>query len=224
VELHLYSAEDPESELRWAADVARERLGGKQDATIACLPLGSLYADRWMGMAGRAFKNIAEPQLINSEMMELREMEGVLRGAALAYLPDGNAFLFNHRLHLARLLPYLRQKIRNGLPLLAAGAGAVVCGPNILTAHDLNLVPTPHFESLGLSPFNFHVGYEDDAHRDSWLAEYHTFHDNPVILLEDGAYLQITNKKTTLVRGKAWCWRAAKAKEEWLAGTEISPN
>ena len=224
MELHLYSAEDPDDEIRWAAEVGRECLGGKSDATIACLPFGSLYADRWADTARRALKNTAELQIINSEMMELREMEVVLRGAALAFLPGGNAFLFNHRLHIARLVPYLRQKIRNGLPVMAAGAGAVVCGPNILTAGDLNLVPTPHFESLDLSPFNFHVGYEDDPYRDNWLAEYHTFHDNPVILLEDGAYLKITNKKTTLVRGKAWCRRTAKEKERLLVGGAISPN
>jgi peptidase E len=224
VELHLFSAGDPDSELRWAAEVGRERLEGKNDATIACLPFGSLYVDTWMGSVQRAFKKIAEPRLINSEMMDLREMEGVLRGAALAYLPDGNAFLFNHRLHLARLLPYLRQKIRSGLPLLAVGAGAVMCGPNILTTDDLNLVPTPHFESLGISPFNFHVRYEDDPRRDSWLAEYHIFHDNPVILLEGGAYVKITNKMTTLVRGTAWCWRTAKAKERLLVGGSISLN
>ena len=177
-----------------------------------------------MESAQRAFKNLAQLQPVDSEMMELRDMEAIVRGAALAYLPGGNAYLFNHRLHLARLLPYLRQKIRNGLPVLAAGAGAVVCGPNILTADDLNLVPTPHFDSLDLSPFNFHVGYEDDPYRDAWLAEYHTFHDNPVILLEDGAYVKITNKKTVLMRGKAWCWRAAKAKERLIAGESIPPN
>jgi peptidase E len=224
VELHLFSAEDPESEIRWAAQVGRECLKGKKDATIACLPFGSLYADTWMEAARRAFQNLAGLRLINSEMMEPREMEGILRGAALAYLPGGNAFLFNHRMHLARLLPYLRQKIRNGLAVLATGAGAVMCGPNILTADDLNLVPTPHFESLGLSPFNFHVGYEDDPQRDSWLAEYHTFHDNPIVLLEHGAYIKVGNKKTTLVRGKAWCWRTANAKERLLVGESISPN
>ena len=224
MELHLFSAEDPESEIRWAAEIGGECLGGKADATIACLPFGSLYADRWIGTARGAFKNIAQLRLINSEMMELREMEGVLRGAALAYLPDGNAFLFNHRLHLALLLSYLRQKIRGGLPVLAAGAGAVICGPNILTADELNLVPTPHFEGLGLSAFNFHAHYEDDPRRDSWLAEYQTFHDNPVILLEDGAYVKITNRKTTLVRGKAWCWRTAKEKERLLVGASVAPN
>jgi peptidase E len=224
VQLHLFSADDPQSEVRWAAEVGGQCLRGKSDSTIACLPFGLLYADRWMDSAQRAFKNIAQLQLVDSEMMELRDMEGIVRGAALVYLPGGNAFLFNHRLHLARLLPYLRQKIRNGLPVLAAGAGAVLCGPNILTADDLNLVPTPHFNSLDLSPFNFHVGYEDHPRRDAWLAEYDTFHDNPVILLEDGAYVKITNKKTALMRGKAWCWRTAKAKERLLVGESILPN
>jgi peptidase E len=180
--------------------------------------------ERWMDSAARAFRDVAELHLLNSEMMEQREMEGVLRAAALAFLPGGNAFLFNHRLHLARLLPYLRQKIRSGLPVLAADAGVVVCGPNVLTAGDLNLVPTPHFDCLGLSPFNFLVGYEDDPQRDNWLTDYHAFHDNPVLLLEDGAYVKVTNKKTTLIRGNAWCRRTANDKERLLVGGSISPN
>jgi peptidase E len=224
VDIHLYSAEDPESEFRWAAEVSRECLGGKKGATIACLPFGLLSAERWMDSARRAFKDVAEPLLLSSEMMELREMEGMLRGAALAFLPAGNAFLFNHRLHLARLLPYLRQKVRNGLPVLAADAGAVICGPNVLTAGDLNLVPTPHFEGLGLSPFNFLVHYEDDPQRDDWLVDYYTFHDNPVMLLEDGAYMKVGTRKTTLVRGKAWCWRPGTRKELVSPGESLAPN
>jgi peptidase E len=224
VDLHLYSSKDPESEIRWAVEVSRECLGGKKNATIACLPFGMLSVDRWMNTARRAFKDLAELRLLNSEMMELREMEGILRGATLAFFPGGNAFLFSHRLHLGRLLPYLRQKIRNGLPVLAADAGVVVCGPNVLTAGDMNLVPTAHFEGLGLSPFNFLVGYEDDPQRDNWLADYHAFHGNPVMLLEDGAYVKVGAGKATLVGGKAWCRRAAKEKERLLVGGSISPN
>jgi peptidase E len=33
-------------------------------------------------------------------------------------------------------------------------AGAMLCGPNILTNQDANMLPTCHFDSLDLLPYN----------------------------------------------------------------------
>ena len=55
---------------------------------------------------------------------------------------------------------------------------------------------------LNLIPFNFFAHYADDAYgqsvHDDWLADYHFFHDNPVIMLSDGAYVKVDGKKTSL--------------------------
>jgi peptidase E len=222
MQLHLFSIANDGSDLRWMLEPIRGRLKDPHDTIIAYLPLGSLFGEKWLEPTRESFKGVGKVELVNTETMELPEMEGILRRAALVYLPDGNACLLNHRLHLSRLLAPLRQKIQHGLPVLASGAGAVVCGPNILTSGDLNMVPTPHFGSLEAIPFNFHVHYEDQAERDGWLADYHSFHDNPVILLEDGAYLKVEGKAASLVRGAAWCWRAGKQKERLTAGEPIS--
>ena len=224
MQLHLFSSADPEGDLGWVLEACKDCLHDKQQATVAYLPLGSLFTERWLAPIEKAFKDLAHIEPINTETMELSAMEAILRRAAVAYIPGGNAFLLNHRLHVSRLMPSLRKKVRNGLPVVAVGAGAVVCGPNVLTANDLNLVPTPHFDSLDLTPFNLHVGYTDDAQRDGWLAEYHAFHDNPILMLEDGAYAKIEGKRTTLSRGGAWCWRAGGEKQRLTAGEAISPN
>ena len=100
----------------------------------------------------------------------------------------------------------------------------MVCGPNVLTANDLNLVPTPHFDSLALIPFNLNVGYPDDAEIDNWLIDYRAFHNNPVIMLEDNAYARSDGKKTTLIRGRAWCWRPGEEKVRLTAGEPVSPH
>ncbi len=224
MELHLFSTADPERDLQWAVKVCRERLRDRDGAIVAYLPLASLSAARWLARTQRAFDGLAQIEAIDPETMELGAMEGVLRGAALAYIPGGNTFLLNHRLHTGGLMAYLRKKVRNGLPVVGVGAGAVICGPNILTSNDLNLVPTPHFDGLDASPFNFHVDYVDDVFRDAWLADYHSFHDNAVIMLEDEAYLKIDGKKTVLARGSAWCWRAGAEKERLTSGEAIFPN
>jgi len=225
MELHLYSPTDPEDDLAWALETARAILRGKEGARpIAYLPLGSLYAERLLATTQKAFTNVGGIEAVNTETMEPAQMETILRRAALAYIPSGNAYLLNHRLHASRLTNYLRQKVRNGLPLIAAGAGAVLCGPNILTSNNLNLVPTPHFDSLDLTPFSFSVGYSDDSQRDNWLADYRAFHDNPIIMLEDEAYVKIDGKKTVLVKGRAWCWRTGREKERLTPGETIGAN
>jgi hypothetical protein len=57
---------------------------------------------------------------------------------------------------------------------------------------------------------------------DDWLADYHFFHDNPVILLSDGAYIKVDGKKTTLVRGDAWILRKGAEKEKLEQGKMIT--
>ncbi|MGZ6317610.1 MAG: Type 1 glutamine amidotransferase-like domain-containing protein, partial [Anaerolineales bacterium] len=151
-------------------------------------------------------------------------MESVLRRAAAVYIPGGNTFLLNHRLRISHLLPSLRKKLQAGLPLVAFSAGTVLCGPDILTSNDLNMVGTPHFDGLHLTPFNFNVHYVDSAEKHNWLMDYQAFHENPVLLLEDGAYIRINGKSTRLVRGKAWIWRAGQEKERIEPDTEILPH
>jgi len=72
--------------------------------------------------------------------------------------------------------------------------------------------------------FNFHVHYVDEPGRDDWLTEFHSFHDNPVIMLRDGGYIKVTGKTAVLARGEAWCWRAGQEKEPLKPGQSIAPN
>ncbi len=220
-DLHLFSSPGASDDIEWVVDAARPYLEGKRNPVVAYLPLASLYADKFIPQTEEAFRGLARIETISSETMEQTEMESVLRRAAVAYIPGGNTYLLNHRLHISHLMPYLRKKLEAGLPLVAFSAGTVLCGPDILTTNDLNMVPSPYFEGLKLSPFNFNVHYSDDARRDNWLIDYQAFHENPIILMEDGAYITIQGKKTNLVRGAAWIWRAGQDKERLEPGCEI---
>ena len=150
-------------------------------------------------------------------------MESILRKASVAYIPGGNTFLLNHRLHVSQLFAYLRKKLEGGLPLAAFSAGTVLCGPDILTSNDINMVPTTHFDGLNLTPFNFSVHYQDDIWKDYRLMDYQAFHDHPLLLLEDGAYVRIRGKEAVLVRGEGWLWRPGREKERLSTGARISP-
>ena len=216
MQLHLFSTPG-ENDIRYIVEASRPYLEDKDDPVVAYMPLASLYAERWLELNEKTFRGLARLESVNTELMTQKEIEGILRRAALVYIPGGNTFLLNHRLHISGVMPYLRKKIQSGLPFVGFSAGTILCGPNILTSKDMNTVETPHFNGLNLVPFNFFPHYADDGYGqsmdDDWLADYHFFHDNPVILLSDGAYLRVDGKKVTLVRGEAWILRKESEKE-----------
>jgi dipeptidase E len=225
MQLHLFSSPG-ENDIRHIVDASRPYLEDKDNPVVAYLPLASLYAERWLEATEKSFKGLAPLETVNAELMTQKEIEDVLRRATLVYIPGGNTFLLNHRLHLSGVMVYLRKKVQAGLPFVGFSAGTILCGPNILTSKDMNTVETPHFDGLNVTPFNFCTHYAEDGYgqsvHDNWLADYHFFHDNPVILLSDGAYVRVDGKKTTLVRGKAWILRKDQEKERLEPGKVIS--
>jgi dipeptidase E len=223
--LHLLSTPGA-NDLRYVMEASRPYLQDKDDPIVAYMPLASLYAEKWHGINESAFKGLARLSEIKAELMTQKEIESVIRDAALVYITGGNTFLLNHRLHASGILPYLKKKIQNGLPVVGVSAGMIICGPNILTSRDIHTVGTPHFDSLNLIPFNFLAHYADDGYgqsvQDDWLGDYHFFHDNPVVMLSNRAYVKVDGKKTSLVRGEAWILRKDQDKERLEAGKLIS--
>ena len=225
--MHLHLFSDPGDKLRNIIEVSRPYLEDKDRATVAYLPLASLYAEKWLGYNKTAFNGLARLVEINAELMTQKEIENIIREADLVYITGGNTFLLNHRLHASGTLPYLKKKIQNGLPVVGVSAGMIVCGPNILTSKDMNTVGTAHFNALNVSPFNFFAHYALDAYgqsvQDDWLSDYHFFHDNAVIMLCNNAYVKTDGKKMTLVRGEAWILRKDSEKERLEEGSLITP-
>lgn len=227
MELHLFSTPGEKNDIRYIIEAGRPYLEDKDDPIVAYMPLASLYAERWIESGEKSFRGLARLETISAELMTQKEIEDVLRRAALVYVPGGNTFLLNHRLHISGVMPYLRKKIQAGLPFVGFSAGTILCGPNILTASDMNTVATPHLDGLNLVPFNFFAHYPDERYGqsvdDEWLGDYYFFHDNPVIMLSDGAYVKVDGKKTTLVRGEAWILRKGAEKERLESGKVITP-
>lgn len=223
--LHLFSTGD-EKHLDAIIEACRLYLKGMSDASIAYLPQASLNIGRWLELTRDLFKGLARLDTIDTEQMTLPEMDALLRRAGLVLIPGGNPYLLSHRLHISGLMPSLRRKVQGGLPVVAASAGTIFCGPNILTTRDLNAVATPHFEGLHASPFNFRPHYPADPYQqsvlDDWLSDYHVFNDNPVILLSDGASVKMDGRKTSLVRGEAWILRKGQDKDKLEEGRSIA--
>lgn len=223
--LHLFSTPG-ERDIRNIVEASRPYLEGKDDPLIAFLPLAFLDGEKWLDYTKEQFKGLARVQIINTELMSLKEIEGILRECVVAYISGGNTFLLNHRLHVSGVMPYLKKKVQAGLPVVSFSAGAILCGPNILTSTDMNSVQTPHFAGLHASPFNFFAHYPLDAYgqsvQDDWLSDFHLFHDNPVIMMCDNAYIKTEKQKTVLVRGEAYILRKDSEKERLVEGQSIS--
>jgi dipeptidase E len=226
INLHLFSTPG-DRDIRWVIEACRPYLGDKSESTVAFMPQASLNVNYWLDYTARSFEKLAPVELIDTEQMDLTTMEAIIRRAHVVYISGGNTFLLNHRLHVSGLMPYLRKKVQAGLPVVGFSAGMIVCGPNILTSKDLNSVETTHFSGLNASPFNFFAHYMADTYgqseHDDWLSDYHSFQDNPVIMLSDGAYVKVDGKKTTLLRGDAWILRKGAEKEKLEPGKIINP-
>ena len=226
MELHLFSTPGVD-DIRYIVEASRPFLEWKSSAIVGYLPLASLYAEKWLAATVKSFKGLARVEMIDAENMPLTEMEAILKRSSLIYIPGGNAFLLSHRLHISGLMPSLKKRVQGGLPVMAFSAGTILCGPNILTSKDMNSVETAHFAGLNMTPFNFFVHYAQDGYlraiHDEWLAEYHVFHDNPVVILADGAYIKVEGRKTSLVRGEAWILRKGHEQELLEPGALTAP-
>lgn len=222
--LHLFSTPGKD-DLRYIIEASRPYLEDKDDPVVAYMPLASLYAEKWRELNQEAFQGLAQVMEVNAELMTQKEIENTIREAALVYIPGGNTFLLSHRLHVSGVMPYLKKKIQNGLPVVGFSAGMVICGPNILTSRDMNTVETTSFDGLNATPLNFAAHYPKDSYGqsviDDWLADYHFFHDNAVIMMCDDAYVNVDGKKTSLIRGEAYILRKDEEKERLEEGKLI---
>ena len=223
--LHLFSTPG-KNDIDDIVDACRSYLESKEDPLVAYLPLATLYAERWLELTEDAFKGLAQLRSVNTELMTQKAIENIIREASLVYIPGGNTFLLNHRLHASGVMPFLQKKVQAGLPLVGFSAGAILCGPNILTSKDLNAVGTSFFKGLNALPFNISPHYPLDGHgqsiNDEWLSDYYFFQDNPIIMMCDDAYVKCDGRKTTLVRGEAYILRKDQEKERLTEGQLIA--
>ena len=128
-----------------------------------------------------------------------REPLAVLAEAEALFMGGGNTYALLKRLLQAGLLPAIRERVAAGMPYLGASAGSNVAGPTILTTNDWNVVALDRFDALGLVPFNINPHYKEadpamaafSETRDDRIREYHVVNRNPVVGLEEGAWVTV---------------------------------
>lgn len=176
--------------------------------TAAHLHDESVYFERI-----RAALEPAPPEGAGLELSHLRwdrEPLATLAEAEALFMGGGNTYALLQRLREAGLLEAIRARVAAGMPYLGASAGSNVAGPTILTTNDWNVVGLDRFDALGLVGFNINPHYKEadpamaafSETRDDRIREYHAVNTNPVLGLEEGAWV-IANGSAVTVHGTA---------------------
>jgi dipeptidase E len=220
IDLHLLSTPG-DGDIRYIIEACRPYLQVQTQPVVAFMPWASVNSD-WFPYTQKAFSGLAEVAALNPVPASLAESQRILGRCGAVYISGGNTYLLNHRLHESGLFEPLRQRALDGLPIVGFSAGAILCGPNILTTHDINLVPTAHFDSLNLLPYNVVAHYPaTDPQRneeDEWLTDYHAMHTNTILALEDDAWVRWNGQALARVRGAVWTLETDKPRSPWSAG------
>jgi dipeptidase E len=148
----------------------------------------------------RAALEPAPPEGAGLELFHLRwnhEPLATLADAEALFMGGGNTYALLQRLRAVGLLEAIRARVAAGMPYMGASAGSNVAGPTILTTNDWNVVGLDRFDALGLVGFNINPHYKEtdpamapfSETRDDRIREYHVVNHNPVLGLEEGAWV-----------------------------------
>jgi dipeptidase E len=161
----------------------------------------------------RAALEPAPPEGAGLELVHLRwdrEPLTTLAEVEALFMGGGNTYALLQRLRGAGLLEAIRARVAAGMPYLGASAGSNVAGPTILTTNDWNVVGLDRFDALGLVGFNINPHYKEadpamaafSETRDDRIREFHAVNTNPVLGLEEGAWV-IADGSAVTVHGTA---------------------
>jgi dipeptidase E len=161
----------------------------------------------------RAALEPAPPEGAGLALLHLRwdrEPLATLAEAETLFMGGGNTYALLERLRRAGLLEAIRGRVAAGMPYAGASAGSNVAGPNILTTNDWNVVGLGRFDALALVGFNINPHYKEadpamaafSETRDDRIREYHAVNTNPVLGLEEGAWV-IVDQDAVTVHGTA---------------------
>jgi dipeptidase E len=141
-------------------------------------------------------------QQLDVEVVPAHKRDNLARELAQAdaiFVGGGNAFRLLKAFEDSQLLDKVRQHVRDGMPYLAASAGANLACPTIRTTNDMPIVEPRSLGALGLVPFQINPHYAEAVQadspraqsRDRRISEFLHENDVPVVALREGAWLDV---------------------------------
>lgn len=143
------------------------------------------------------------------EMRGAHEFSDAKEGVAWAdgfFTGGGNTFVLADALRSTGYFEAIDSAVRSGAPYMGTSAGCNMAGRSIGTTNDMPIVYPPSFEAFGWVPFNVNPHYldpiEGSTHmgetRETRIAEFHHYNDQPVVGLREGSWLRILNGQIAL--------------------------
>jgi dipeptidase E len=117
------------------------------------------------------------------------------------------------------------------MPYMGSSAGSNLAGLTIGTTNDMPIVEPRSFRALGLVPFNINPHYQDpdpgSTHmgetRETRIAEFHRFNEQPVLGLREGAILRVEGDSARVVGSRGGrLFRARSDATEVESGENVS--
>ena len=129
-----------------------------------------------------------------------------VQSAEAVLVGGGNAFRLLAAVHRFDLVDVIRSRAGEGMPYVGSSAGTNLACPTIRTTNDMPIVEPPSLGALGLVPFQINPHYPAkevlDGHlgetRDLRIAEFLEDNDVPVLGLQEGSWLEVTEVTATL--------------------------
>jgi dipeptidase E len=162
------------------------------------------YADRVIAAMGAFGVAATSAHRSSAPARAILEAEVVMMGG-------GNTFRLLDTLYHLNVIDGLRQRVRSGVTsYIGASAGTNVACPSIRTTNDMPICHPPHFDALGLVPFQINLHYVDtdpqSTHmgetRDTRIEEFLEENECPVLAMYEGSWLRIRDE-AAIVTGPA---------------------
>jgi dipeptidase E len=179
-------------------------LAGQKDVLFIpyARPSGISYDD----YTAKVAKTFASIGVLVRGIHEFTDTVEAVNEASFVFIGGGNSFVLLNELYRQKLILPLRKRINEGMRYMGTSAGANMTGISIGTTNDMPIVYPPSFEALQLVPFNINPHYLDpDPHtkhmgetRETRIAEFHQFNDQPVIGLREGSWIEVYGMKARL--------------------------
>lgn len=129
-----------------------------------------------------------------------------VKDAEAIFIGGGNTFVLLNSLYESGIMGEIQNKVHEGMPYIGTSAGSNVAGRTIMTTNDMPIAYPPSFDAIGLVPFIINPHYLDpdlnSTHevetRETRINEYHTFNDDVVVGLREGAILHVVGNDVYL--------------------------
>lgn len=211
MKLVLYSGGDEKENRRLDKDFIE--LIGKKNPVVTFIPSSSYLSEQEFKVFVKHYSKYKITRFIHFPVdvpFDKILFQEVMRSDAI-HMAGGNTFYFLHSLRKAKLLPKLREFVKNGGVLTGLSAGAILMTENIDMAaypefdRDENMVNISNFSALKLVDFHFFPHFKNSPRYDAAFKKYTKLHNKIIYACPDGAGLVVDGGELRFV-GKCFAF------------------